>query len=821
MEKPWRDLFGDHRSSARFVSGVALIGLGDTAISAMLTHDTSPLFTLETLATRFLCVSAWNLTIILLFFHRPLRRELINRQWIHARHHALNNQLRDAGTLPTLGEKTLTFLLEHLNALNGVIYLSGEENRLHRLAGIGTPPASPLSQTLAPGEGLLGQVALTRKMAKLTDPPIDALRIRTELLETGPREVIVTPLIHDDHLHGVIALGSHTPFEKRHLRFLEKAGETIAHAIAGVRLQAARHQLLEESRQKTQELAINQQVLRGTIQLLEQSSGFKSRFLANMSHELRSPLNSLLILARLLQENKQGNLTPKQVEFATTIHAAGSDLLHLIDEILDLARIEAGKIRLYQEPVKLTDLATSLNRLFTHVAQEKKLHFAVILKEPLPVTIHTDRMRLEQILKNLITNAIKFTHAGGVTVTFHRNTESAQARIALSVADTGIGIPREQHSEVFEPFLQLDDGSNRKYGGSGLGLAICKELGQLLGGHIELVSDVNKGSLFTLWLPLPDPADSSALAPNPPHGDPGMTGKVDGIPDDRRRLGPDDRAILLVGMDYHRIRALGETARALGLGVIVAGDQSAALFLANFLNPVGLVMAGDLPGVATLPLLNRLRTTTNRNTLPALYLHPANASPEWPLSDHTIELVPMLHESGHISEACRRFLQTVAETAVTPGTPAPPLPGSMASTPRPLPLPAFRTPDVNLAERHILLIDDDIRNIFALTSLLEEQRCQVIMAENGTVALDRLRAHPLPDMILLDIMLPDMNGYELLQTIRCQPAWREIPILVLTTKAMQGERQRCLESGASDYLSKPVDPLKLLSMMHPWLDKNR
>ncbi|MBF0213164.1 MAG: GAF domain-containing protein, partial [Magnetococcales bacterium] len=455
----FRGMFGGCQSPTRFLLGLTLIGLGETGLTVLLT-GTQPGFLLsdEGIIAHFASMTAWNLAIILIFFHLPLYRELINRHWIHTTHLALSNSMRDVGTLQALGELTLLFLTEHLKALNGVIYLFGEDKRLHWLTGIGTPAERELAKTLDPGEGMLGQVAITRRSVRLGDLPVEPLRIQAGVVELWPRDMIITPLIHDEQLQGVIALGSRTAFKERHIRFLERASETIARAIAGVSANVARQKLLEESRLKSQELAINQQVLRGTIQLLEQTSGFKSRFLANMSHELRSPLNSLLILAQLLQENKPGNLTPKQVEYATTIHAAGSDLLTLIDEILDLARIEAGRIRLYKDPVKLTDLATSLDRLFSHVAQQKKLEFEVLLKGPLPINIRTDRMRVEQILKNLITNAIKFTHMGRVTVTFRVITGVPLDRLAISVADTGVGIPRDLYylvQDVDDEFNEL------------------------------------------------------------------------------------------------------------------------------------------------------------------------------------------------------------------------------------------------------------------------------------------------------------------------------------------------------------------------------
>ncbi|GAB0056892.1 Sensor histidine kinase RcsC [Candidatus Magnetaquicoccaceae bacterium FCR-1] len=822
MKTIFRGVWEEHITPIRFVLGLVLLTLGEIVVFSPSGTDPSGNGFLGVPPSHMAGILFWNLLIILIFFHLPLRHELSYRVWIHATHFSLSNRMRHVTTLNSLGAITLQFLTERLDALNGVLYLLDEEQRLQWLSSLGAPPHKEIAKTLEPGEGILGQVAITRKPAHVTGQACAPLHVRAVLVESCPSEVIVIPLLHDDQLQGVLALGTKSPFQPRQLDFLNRAGETIARAITGVRDSSARQKLLEESRRKTEELAINQQVLRDTIQLLEQSSGFKSRFLANMSHELRSPLNSLLILAQLLKENRSGNLTPKQVEFASTIHAAGSDLLTLIDEILDLARIEAGRIRIFKDPVKLSELATSLERLFTQTARQKGLEFHVLMKGQLPLAIRADRIRVEQILKNLITNAIKFTHAGSVTVTFRMVNEAGKDCVCMSVADTGVGIPRDQHALVFEPFRQLDDGANRKYGGTGLGLAICKELAQLLNGRIELISEEGKGSLFSLILPFEAVESIPLILPDAQIDM--RNRQVDAIPDDRRHLTPEDRAILLVGMDYHRIRALGDTARALGLGVIVAGDQSAALFLANFLRPTGLVMVGDLPGVATVPLIRRLRTTADHDAMPALYLHPANAPPLEDLSTERIVVTPLLRENELTDTESLQFLKSIYASPLAPSEPSPPPtlqePHTATDDTGVAPT-ATRAAMRDLAGRRILLVDDDIRNVFALTSLLEDQGAQVIMAENGRVALELLREHLRIDMLLLDIMMPDMNGYDLLGEIRRQPEWRELPMLVLTAKAMQGERQRCLEAGASDYLSKPVDTQKLLSMMQPWLATNR
>ncbi|MBF0126308.1 MAG: response regulator [Magnetococcales bacterium] len=805
------------RASCRVVVGVLMLGLGE--MIALFWHVSAleePVLSgaLVAQATGRL---VWGVAVILWWFHLPCFRALGRHRWMQAGIREIQNAMRGVNDVESLAAISLQTLAEHLTAVNGVFYLADDDNRLRLVAGHGVAGNPALSPILEPGAGVMGQAALQRKTIHWSHLPVECLRMDAGILEVVPRHLVVQPLLHEDQLKGVLALGATRPFQGHQLDFLEQMGGTIARAVSGVQTGAATRQLLERTRHQADELAINQTVLRGTIGQLEKESGFKSRFLANMSHELRSPLNSLLILARLLKDNKSGNLTAKQVEFAATIHAAGSDLLMLIDEILDLARIEAGRIRIFKDHVKLNDLATSLERLFAPVAREKRLEFQVALKGKMPLSINTDRHRLEQILKNLISNAIKFTSVGMVSVVFRvvQSTPESGERIAMAVADTGIGIPNDLQGEVFEPFRQLDDGANRKYGGTGLGLAISKELSLLLDGRIELVSTEGKGSVFTLYLPIEQSEWSVANQRHPVADHQELD--LDGIRDDRRTLRPEDRSILVVGVDFNRIREVGERARALGLGVIVAGDQGAALFLANFFHPVAVVVAGDLPGVASIPLVERLRMAVCWQRLPALYLAPPRGEQVEGVRPEGLLIVPLSIGSAILNQECGRFLESIAAGNLRCGEKKQVAAGASPSLADSGKL-ADRS-EFSLEGQRIVLVDDDIRNVFAMTSLLEERGGQVVMAENGRVALEVLAGEAQVDIVLLDIMMPDMNGYELLGEIRRRPGWRELPILVLTAKALQGERQRCLEAGASDYLSKPLDSRKLLSMMHIWLQR--
>ncbi|MBF0178829.1 MAG: response regulator [Magnetococcales bacterium] len=790
------DILVRHATLSRFVAILLLLGAGETLATIGLAHFENDHAWAR--VAHVLGMVVWNLAILIVFFHLPCMRELRSRQKIQNGLVETQQKMRNVTDPEELGEIILRCLADNMSADSGLLYLAGTDGKLHLTASYGILPDRAPSRTLQPGEGVLGEIAVHRKLTWLSNTPIDSLRMQAELMEVVPNHLLAVPLLHEDQVKGVLALGAVRPFEKWHAGFLERIGDSIARAFSGVQTGLANRKLLDQTRRQAETLAINQQVLRGTIEQLEKESGYKSRFLANMSHELRSPLNSLLILARLLGENKPGNLTDKQVEFASTIHAAGSDLLTLIDEILDLARIEAGRIRIFNTPIRLTDLASNLERLFTHVAREKGLEFRILFEEPLPHAIHTDRMRVEQILKNLISNAIKFTPAGQVTVILRtRRPEGNGEWLTIAVEDTGIGIPGDQQTAVFEPFKQLDDGLNRKYGGTGLGLTICQELSHLLNGRVELVSTVGHGSVFTLWLPMRE----TEAPPSP------ETNEIDGMRDDRRTLRPDDHAILVVGREFDRMRHISELAGARDLRVIVAGDRGAALFLAHHFQPLAIVISGELPDQDTNNLLLHLRKAVRRPRCPILYLTTrADLAAGLALPEEAQVIPPTLGQ-GALSLECGRFLAAIAEAApdLAPN-----------ATPAPQPLPA--APEHTLAGKRILLVDDDIRNVFAMTNLLEEKGGEVIMAENGHVALERLQAEAPVDLVLLDVMLPDRNGYAVLDEIRRRPAWRDLPILVLTSRALPGERLRCLEAGASDYLSKPVDTNKLLSMMHLWLN---
>jgi CheY-like chemotaxis protein/signal transduction histidine kinase/HAMP domain-containing protein len=666
------------------------------------------------------------------------------------------------------------------------------------------------------------------------------------------------------------------------------------------------------------------------------SSKYKSEFLANMSHELRTPLNSLLILAKMLQDNKDENLTDKQVEYAKTIHGAGSDLLTLINEVLDLSKVEAGKIEIYPADVQLEDVLEYLRQTFAPVAQQKGLEFALELESDAPVVVRTDGQRVQQILRNLLSNAFKFTDTGGITVRVHTpspNTRFASpslARaagkvVAFSVTDTGIGIPKDKQQLVFEAFQQADGTTSRKYGGTGLGLSISRELARLLGGEVRVESEPGEGSTFTLFLPAehaPPKSDGARLdtdAAEPlPRGD---------VEDDRHRVVAGDRVLLVVESDPAFAQTLRETGRERGFRVLVAMRGDEGLMLARRILPSAVLLDLQLPVMDGLRVLEHLKQHPETRHIPVHVLSSQDKKHEGlsagavaylqkPVSrealEHTFaEIEGFLHRKasrllvvedddrermsivelignegvettavGSSEEALEKLASTkfdciVLDLALKGGSGFDLL-EQMSKDPDAQAMPVIvytgrdlsreeethlkkfarsiilkdaRSPERLLAEttlflhrveselqaprrrmlhehagadpvfkgKTVLIVDDDVRNIYALATVLEEAGMSVVFAENGREGLEVLENAGAVDIVLMDVMMPEMDGYETMHRIRQNPDHKSLPILALTAKAMKGDREKCLAAGASDYVTKPVDPDQLLSLMRVWL----
>ena len=701
-----------------------------------------------------------------------------------------------------------------------------------------------------------------------------------------------------------------------------------------------------EMERKNQEIEAARQQLSEKAEELTLSSKYKSEFLANMSHELRTPLNSLLILAQLLSENREGNLTKRQVDYSHTIYDAGTDLLELIDEILDLAKIESGMMSLHLERMAFADLSLFLNRTFEQIAQSKSLEFQVSLDPHLPPSLYTDPKRLQQVLKNLLSNAFKFTEQGSVSLHIapaqrvlkpsglqaRIGSSQPEAAIAFAVQDTGIGIQAEQQKIVFEAFQQADGTTSRRYGGTGLGLSISRELAQLLGGHIELVSQPHQGSTFTLYLPLTPPQASAPVSPQalalPPVPQLSTLAALSPeLADDRETAEPGDRLLLIIEDDLNFARILMEMARSQGFKVLISPQGGAGLTLAQSFQPAAVMLDLRLPDMDGWTILDRLKHNPNTRHIPVHILSVdeeqqrglqagAIAYSQKPVSAETITQA-LTNIKGFVERPVKQLLvieddptqaQSIIEligngdvksTAVHTGTEAlallqsqsfdcivldlglPDISGfdllnQIKQTERLAKLPIIvytgkdlsrqeetelrrfaetiivkdvRSPerlldetalflhrvqanlpqpkrtmleqsrhdDPVLANKKVLIVDDDVRNIFALTSLLERYQMQIVYAENGRDGIERLAANPDVKIILMDVMMPEMDGYAATRAIRQQSQFQALPIIALTAKAMQGDREKCLEAGASDYITKPVDTEQLLSLMRVWL----
>ncbi|MFD4948315.1 HAMP domain-containing protein [Streptomyces sp. NPDC058239] len=642
--------------------------------------------------------------------------------------------------------------------------------------------AGSMPTSFRPGETLIGTAAEEKRTIQVDNVPPGYLKISSGLGEAPPAHVIVLPVLFEGKVLGVIELASFQPFTHIQRDFLNQLAEMIATSVNTISVNTKTEKLLEQSqelteqlRDRSQELENRQKALQASNAELEEkaellaqqnrdievknteiedarqvleeraeqlavSMRYKSEFLANMSHELRTPLNSLLILAKLLADNAEGNLSPKQVEFAETIHGAGSDLLQLINDILDLTKVEAGKMDVSPTRIALVQLVDYVEATFRPLTAEKGLDFSVRVSPELPATLHTDEQRLLQVLRNLLSNAVKFTDSGAVELVIrHANEDVPNAireqlleagslrdadadLIAFSVTDTGIGIASSKMLVIFEAFKQADGTTSRKYGGTGLGLSISREIARLLGGEIHAASEPGRGSTFTLYLPL----HPSEL---PPQGYP--------------QIGPGPIEVHGAAVEEGLLPEAGP------------GADSAAT-------------VHDSAGAAGLMRRRRkaLGSAERRPALPSRAAAPAAPQEPWTLA-------------GQEEPEVRRTFRFHGEK--------------------------------------VLIVDDDIRNVFALTSVLEQYGLSVLYAENGRVGIEVLEQHDDVTVVLMDIMMPEMDGYATTAAIRRMPQFAGLPIVALTAKAMKGDREKAIESGASDYVTKPVDPDHLLSVMEEWM----
>ncbi|MBF9194673.1 HAMP domain-containing protein [Microvirga terrestris] len=892
----------------------------------------------------------------------------------------------------------------------------GEEPSLELVASYAFTERKHLGNRFRLREGLVGQVAYEKKRILLTNAPNDYIKIGSALGEAAPLNIIVLPVLFEQEVKAVIELASFNRFSETHQSFLDQLTESIGIVLNTIAANMRTEGLLKQSQLLTTELQSQQEELRNTNDRLEQqaatlrqseellrqqqevlqrtneeledkarlleiqkrevetknqevsiaktaleekaeqlslTSRYKSQFLANMSHELRTPLNSLLILSKLLTENSDGNLTDKQKEFAKTIHAAGSDLLSLINDILDLSKIESGTVSLEVSNVAFKDLVENMDRTFRQVAEERKLNFHVEVDPKLPLAIRTDSKRLQQVLRNLLSNAFKFTERGGVTLQIG-SAEGSPLRagsqwIAMSVTDTGIGIPEEKQRIIFEAFQQADGTTSRKYGGTGLGLSISREIARLLGGEIVVSSTPGSGSTFTLFVPVEPPSSHGALSTASaaraigdgagsymPSEDtsgtmirqPSAAMALSASLDDRHAITVGDRIVLIIEDDAMFASVLLELAREEGFKGLIAMDGASALALAHRYKPHAITLDIGLPdmdGWALLDLLkhdprtrhvpihvisvddqkkrglkagafgflekpvdrealmgalNRTKEFIDRpvkklllvedddnqrmslselmkneqvdvtavgtaeGALEVIQVRPFDCAivdlglPDLPgaelierirKTNGGEELPIVIYTGQDLTREEERRLQNIAATIVVKGEGSSErllndtalfLHRAISAIPEDKHIIVEHRADGSLDGRKVLIIDDDMRNIFSLTSALEQHGLSVIFAENGAEGIEKLQANPDIDVALVDIMMPGMDGYETMREIRNIPQYRDLPLVAVTAKAMKGDREKCLEAGATDYVSKPVDIDQLLAVLRVQLSRS-
>jgi HAMP domain-containing protein/signal transduction histidine kinase/CheY-like chemotaxis protein len=891
------------------------------------------------------------------------------QDWLKTNLARFTRMLQGQRDLLTVAQQVLSELAPVVGAQHGAFYVADEDDgdgelRLRLFASYAFSERKTLAAEFRLGQGLVGQAALERKRIVIERAPPDYVRIGSALGEALPSSIVVAPIVFEAEVKGVIELASFQAFSSVQLAFLDQLLESLGIVVATIEATMRTDELLRESQSLAEELQTQQEELQQTNEELEEkarqltiqkveverrkreieaakreledkaeqlalTSRYKSEFLANMSHELRTPLNSLLILSRQLGENSAGNLDEKQMQFAQTIHQAGSDLLGLIDEILDLAKIESGTMVITPSELSLAEFAQDLERSFEQVAAERSLSFDVEVSQALPGTIETDEMRLKQILRNLLSNAFKFTETGGVSMRVDPIDDTVKLAqlgpdaVAISVRDTGIGIAPEHQRMVFEAFQQADGGTARRYGGTGLGLSISREIAGLLGGWVELESGLGEGSTFTLCLPRRPtsknvPASPVAAGTDRSHHHGRLRSLLPTtVSDDRSSVRPGDTVFLLVEGDSRFARVLLEETRRLECRGVVATNGAEALRLAEIFRPTAIVLDLELPDMSGWVVVDRLKRNLESRHIPvqllcdereqclgrsrgAIGCLPRSSSQEdlsatlrgltqWAV-DRTRRLLfvgprerrgtvadlvgsdvvttwvddSVMEALGRESFDCLLVDPTVLGTSASETIrrvrrtfASLPIIVCIAEHDRPEPelydlvdrvvldgaherllealslflhqaakdlLPEKRDLlreglrlDPILEGRCVLVVDDDMRNVFALTTLLETQQMEVCFAENGREAIMRLDANPEIDLVLMDIMMPEMDGYEAIRAIRRDPARAQLPIIALTAKAMPEDRDRCIESGASDYITKPVDSERLLSLMRVWL----
>jgi signal transduction histidine kinase/HAMP domain-containing protein/DNA-binding response OmpR family regulator len=790
------------------------------------------------------------------------------QDWLKTNLARFSRMLQGERDLATVSNLIMSELAPLVNAQYGVFYVTRrdeDETKLELVASYGAESAAELKQEFRLREGLIGQAAADRRPILLKDVPLDFIRVGSGLGHAKPANVNILPALFEDEVKAVIELASFNEFNETHQSFLDQLMESVGIVLNTIAATMRTEGLLTQSQLLTHELQARQtelttkqeelhstneelqdkaealenekkqveaknleiemarRALEEKAEQLALTSKYKSEFLANMSHELRTPLNSLLILSKLLADNPQGNLNDKQVEFSRTINSAGSDLLNLINDILDLSKIESGTVSIEVGEMPMAHLKQHMERTFRQLAADKGLDFNVKFDAKLPHTILTDEKRLQQVVLNLLSNAFKFTSKGSVTLAVrcaekgwspnHSVLRDADRAIEISVIDTGIGIPQDKQKLIFEAFQQADGTTSRKYGGTGLGLSISREIARLLGGELQVRSTPGEGSSFTLYVPLEaEPAAAAAVVGTPARYDNSGALVPTALPtgfdvnDDRDELGKGP-FVLIVEDDPTFATILLDAAHEAGLKGVVSTAGAGTLAMVRKLQPTAITLDLGLADIDGFVLLDLLKHDPETRHLPIHVISGVDRSQ----SAIAMGAFGVTEKPADRAELVRVFKSLSDNTQDKPRKRRKTGSG---------PLPAVRSiPE--LAGAKVLIVDDDIRNIFSLTSVLESHDVEVLHAERGKDGILILEQTPDVDVALIDIMMPDMDGYETMRQVRARDELADLPLIAVTAKAMKGDRQKCLDAGASDYIAKPVDIELLLALVRVWVARAR
>jgi len=950
---------------------------------------------------------------------RETSREVREQDWMKTGISRLEGKLSGLKDIHIMTGEIISFLAEYIEVTVGLLYVADNQKLVLTASYAFKDRFSRLNE-IEFGEGLTGQAVLDKKTLVVNEPNENIPETNTGIDTKKPTYSIISPLIFENEAIGALVLGAFSSFSKLKLEFINRCTERIAIAINTVQSHSRVEKLLEQTTEQTNALQVQQEELRqaneeleeqtkalrlseenlksqqeelrvineeleertNDLQLerdnirkkndelklaqeeiqkkardLEQASKYKSEFLANMSHELRTPLNSILVLSQLLSENKKDHLDPKETEYAKTINSSGKDLLELINDILDLSKVESGKMDVYIEEVYLNEIADYVRKTFEPLTNKKGLELIIEIDKDLPDVIKTDYQKVLQILKNLISNAIKFTGKGSITLSISKpgkETSFSVSRLnpddtlAFTVTDTGIGITENKLNAIFEAFQQADGTTSRRFGGTGLGLTISKSFSTLLGGEIQVKSKENSGSVFTLFIPLEyhedkqlEPKqDRTGFALNESNifgittEEKKTKRKTEGdkdpyeeINDDIENLGPGETSILIIEDDVNFCNVLSDLSHEQGFKCLIALDGERGLYYADIYNPDAIILDIGLPGIDGYEVMKRLKDNPETRHIPIHIISASDKSLEAlkmgaigyltkPVSneklsevfkkieniisrpikraliveddrimrkslinlldvgnveitavesgeeayevlnkdkyecmildlglkelsgfellekvrkDKKLKDLPVIIYTGQdLSPEENEKLQKYADSIILKGARSFERLLSEASlflhqVQKDLPndkqqiLKSFQSKTDVLTNKKILIVDDDMRNVFALSSVLENNQMQVVIARNGLEGINKLKEYPDIDLVLMDIMMPEMNGYEAMQEIRKDMKFRKLPIIALTAKAMKEDRARCIASGANDYMAKPVNTDKLLSLLRVWL----